>query len=168
MRRDANPRGPSQKYPDSASLITGDPKSVDQSHQNSDLNSSIFAQHHNLGSTPNQASPGDHIHDGSNSKLLQDVNFSGLLIGPNSCGQVLVSFTTLTSFTQVVTFPVAFAVAPTVTVNIATGAGNTARWGARAITVTAANFTLFVFADSGGAAQTWAAVPIMWQAIGLG
>lgn len=68
--KDINPRGPAQRYPDSASPITRDPKSVDQGHQSSDLNSSIFAQHHNLGSSPNQSSPGDHIHDGSNSKQL--------------------------------------------------------------------------------------------------
>lgn len=65
-----NPRGPSQKYPDSTSSIVNDPKSVDQFHQGSDLNASIFAQHHSLGANPNQASPGSHIHDGSTSKLI--------------------------------------------------------------------------------------------------
>lgn len=65
-----NPKGPIQRYPGSAQPITRDPKSVDQGHQNSDVNSSKFAQHHSLGHTPNQASPGDHIHDGSNSKAI--------------------------------------------------------------------------------------------------
>lgn len=69
-RPNVNPRGPAQRYPGSSEPITGDPKSVDQNHQNSDLNSSIFAQHHTLGSGPNQSSPGNHNHDGSTSKQL--------------------------------------------------------------------------------------------------
>lgn len=81
--KNINPHGPSQKYPNSASPITKDPKGVDQGHQNSDLNSSIFAQHHNLGPTPNQASPGDHVHDGSNSKQFNDLSILGLLTAGN-------------------------------------------------------------------------------------
>lgn len=67
----SNPRGPAQRFPSSSEPITRDPKSVDQGHQNSDINSSIFAQHHSLGPNPNQASPGNHVHDGSNSKQLE-------------------------------------------------------------------------------------------------
>lgn len=68
--KDTNPRGPSQNYPGSAQPIRQDPRSVDQGHQNSDLNSSIYAQHHTLGPNPNQSSPGNHNHDGSSSKQL--------------------------------------------------------------------------------------------------
>lgn len=39
-------------------------------HANSDLNSSVTAQHHSLGIEHNQASPGDHKHDGKNSKRI--------------------------------------------------------------------------------------------------
>lgn len=71
--RSNNPRGPAQRFPSSLEPITRDPKSVDQSHQDSDINSSIFAQHHSLGPNPNQASPGNHVHDGSTSKELTDL-----------------------------------------------------------------------------------------------
>jgi hypothetical protein len=81
--KNVNPRGPSQRYPGSASPITKDPQGVDQGHQNSDRDSSIFAQHHSLGPTPNQASPGDHVHDGSNSKQINDLALLGILLAGN-------------------------------------------------------------------------------------
>ena len=39
-------------------------------HTNSDIDSSKTAQHHTLGLDPNQASPGSHTHNGSNSKRI--------------------------------------------------------------------------------------------------
>lgn len=69
-RPNINPRGPAQNYPDSATPVTRDPKGVDQGHQNSDLDSSKFAQHHTLGPSNNQSSPGNHNHDGSTSKQI--------------------------------------------------------------------------------------------------
>ena len=39
-------------------------------HQNSDSDSSTAAQHHTLGINNNQASPGDHTHDGRKSKTV--------------------------------------------------------------------------------------------------
>lgn len=39
-------------------------------HSNSDIDTSVTAQHHTLGISHNQASPGDHKHDGHSSKLL--------------------------------------------------------------------------------------------------
>ena len=50
-------------------------------HQNSDVNESPIAQHHTLGSLPNQAAPGDHTHDGSTSKKLDLKNLQGVSIG---------------------------------------------------------------------------------------
>lgn len=41
-----------------------------KAHANSDIDSSVTAQHHTLGIAHNQASPGDHKHDGKSSKLL--------------------------------------------------------------------------------------------------
>lgn len=43
---------------------------VSKFHTNSDVDSSVVAQHHTLGIQHNQASPGDHKHDGKSSKLL--------------------------------------------------------------------------------------------------
>ena len=40
-------------------------------HLNSDVDQSFIAQHHTLGPLTNQASPGDHIHDGTTSKRLK-------------------------------------------------------------------------------------------------
>jgi hypothetical protein len=47
-----------------------DGPSVARFHKESDLNSSQIAQHHSLGIDHNQGSPGDHNHNGSNSKLI--------------------------------------------------------------------------------------------------
>lgn len=46
-------------------------------HLNSDVDQSFIAQHHTLGPLTNQASPGDHIHDGTTSKRLKLANFEG-------------------------------------------------------------------------------------------
>lgn len=46
------------------------PSDVANFHRQSDVNSSTLAQHHTLGIASNQASPGDHAHDGKNSKIL--------------------------------------------------------------------------------------------------
>lgn len=42
----------------------------ERAHTNSDRDSAIIAQHHTLGIQHNQASPGDHKHDGKSSKSL--------------------------------------------------------------------------------------------------
>lgn len=41
-----------------------------KAHTNSDVDSSVTAQHHTLGILHNQATAGDHTHNGKNSKLL--------------------------------------------------------------------------------------------------
>lgn len=46
------------------------PGQVNKMHSRSDVDRSWLAQHHTLGSKRNQASPGDHIHDGSESRLI--------------------------------------------------------------------------------------------------
>lgn len=45
-------------------------KATVSAHERSDLDSSPVAQHHTLGISPNQASPGDHSHNGRDSKSL--------------------------------------------------------------------------------------------------
>ncbi len=55
---DENPKPPAQ--------------TVEDFHTNSDLDARPEAQHHTLGPNPNQASPGDHTHDGGDSALILD------------------------------------------------------------------------------------------------
>lgn len=47
-----------------------EPRVVNVFHSRSDRDSAKSAQHHTLGLDANQASPGDHTHDGRNSKLI--------------------------------------------------------------------------------------------------
>lgn len=60
---------PEQKKPEAINPRPT-PDVVDDFHTNSDLDSRAQAQHHTLGSSPTQASPGDHTHDGGTSPLL--------------------------------------------------------------------------------------------------
>lgn len=48
--------------------ITG--ADVNRFHRNSDVDVGPLAQHHRLGTGANQASPGNHVHDGKQSKLI--------------------------------------------------------------------------------------------------
>ncbi len=41
-----------------------------KAHSNSDVDSSVTSQHHTLGVQHNQASPGDHTHNGKSSKKI--------------------------------------------------------------------------------------------------
>jgi len=43
---------------------------TNKAHSNSDVDTGVTAQHHTLGIAHNQGSPGDHIHDGKNSKRI--------------------------------------------------------------------------------------------------
>jgi len=52
---------------------------VDDFHQNSDVDSRAESLHHTLGPNPNQASPGDHTHDGGDSSfILSEETISGV------------------------------------------------------------------------------------------
>lgn len=89
-----------------------------------------------------------------------------LLATDDQDGIALVSFTTQTSWTQAVVFPEAYPAVPSgVTTEIQSGAGPTARWDSRAITITATGFTLFAFiTDLANSAVTWSNVPVFWRA----
>jgi hypothetical protein len=50
---------------------------VNDFHINSDVDSSAIAQHHTLGVLNTQASPGDHTHDGKNSKRIKFSDIEG-------------------------------------------------------------------------------------------
>ena len=55
-----------------------DKRAVADFHRNSDLNTRSEAQHHDLGNGSNQASFGNHIHDGQRGiALLDGVTFTG-------------------------------------------------------------------------------------------
>lgn len=57
-------------------------KLVQDIHKRSDQDSSQVAQHHTLGTKHDQASPGDHNHDGSNSlKVLAGTTLTGAKTG---------------------------------------------------------------------------------------
>lgn len=47
-----------------------DPRTVNGFHSRSDLDSSQSAQHHTIGIGHNQASAGDHVHDGSSARKV--------------------------------------------------------------------------------------------------
>lgn len=58
---------------------------VRQFHRNSDVDTRPEAQHHTLGPSPNQASPGPHTHDGSDSKkLLEGYTLTGAVASPST------------------------------------------------------------------------------------
>lgn len=63
---------------------------VTQLHENSDKDGSTKAIHHTLGSGSNQASPGNHIHDGGSSPIVTPLD--GItLTGSRASGAALVN-----------------------------------------------------------------------------
>lgn len=55
-----------------------DAKTVNEFHKKDDVDSSWDSHHHTLGTKHDQASPGDHTHNGENSKrLLQGTTITG-------------------------------------------------------------------------------------------
>lgn len=59
-------------------------------HKKSDLDSATYAQHHTLGSSHTQASPGDHAHDGYTSRLiLSGVTLTGAKGGNTALASVI-------------------------------------------------------------------------------
>lgn len=75
---------------------------------------------------------------------------------------VSMSFVGVTSSTVAVPFTHTFSAPPKVTTNINNGAGATAQWHSRAISVTTTGFTMLVFASAAG---TWSGVEVQWQAV---
>lgn len=78
-------------------------------------------------------------------------------------GTVLVTFVTLNASTVVVNFGFTFPGVPTITTNIDSGVGATARWESRAITATTTGFTLFVY-QSQATNGSWTDIPVSWVA----
>lgn len=80
-------------------------------------------------------------------------------------GEELVSFTSKTSFSVPVVFPIPFASPPKVSSNIAAAPGTSARWTSRVIGITAEGCTIFLESGaSSAAAVDWSDVPVQWVA----
>lgn len=66
------------------------PEVVNFFHDRSDVDSSSTAQHHTLGLKHDQASPGDHKHDGKNSRLIgEGITISGAKGGNAALASVI-------------------------------------------------------------------------------
>ena len=67
------------------------PNEAAKLHANSDVDASVTAQHHTLGLQHNQASPGDHTHNGKSSKRIGrglDLTFPTTASGAYSAAQI--------------------------------------------------------------------------------
>ncbi len=77
--RDTNQPQPKQEDPSPSATV------VAQFHKNSDTDTRMEALHHTLGSSPTQASPGDHTHDGGSSpQILSGYNLTGSKSSPST------------------------------------------------------------------------------------
>lgn len=59
-----------------------------KAHAKSDVDSATYAQHHTLGTNHNQATCGDHVHDGTSSRKIASTI---ILTGSRSGGTALTS-----------------------------------------------------------------------------
>ncbi len=75
------------------------PQVVNQFHKRCDKDSSVNAAHHTLGPGHNQASPGDHKHDGTSSKKL----YEGITVGGSGSSPALHNLLTALGFTDTTT-----------------------------------------------------------------
>ena len=60
--------------PNPGAELQPNPDQVNEFHRYADTDNSPESTHHTLGNDPNQSSPGDHDHDGRNSKLLSSTS----------------------------------------------------------------------------------------------
>lgn len=123
-------------------------------HSRADTDTGPNSFHHTLGPKRNQASPGNHTHDGTTSKKLFQSD------------TVPISFTAQPSHIQVVVFdePYPAGVIPVVTTNINSSASETVRWGSRAYIITNVGFSLFLFKGAAvDSNQTWVDIPVQWR-----
>jgi hypothetical protein len=72
MAKEIKQYGTSEKKVNPAARPKPTTEEVDDFHTNSDVDLRAESQHHTLGSSPSQASPGNHNHDGGNSPLILD------------------------------------------------------------------------------------------------
>jgi hypothetical protein len=82
---------------------TASPTEVNSFHQRSDVDSRPNAQHHTLGISANQATPGDHVHDGRTSRKLghkQGLTISGSKGGNAAVGSIIALLSNFIEFTD--------------------------------------------------------------------
>lgn len=130
--------------------------------------------------TPAGFSPLAHIIcDGPNNRLvLEAVGGSGAKVQANapfeasqnlyltnSSGLLNISFSSMNSYLQDVAFPTPFNTRPVVYTNIESGAGETLKWGSKAINPTTTGFTLELFAND-GVVKSWTNRSVSWTAFG--
>lgn len=130
------------------------------------LPDAIDADVHGLANrvTGNDSRLGDHAN-----RLTVLETFQASLPNLNlQTGKLAVSFSNLSTYTRVVTFPRAFTTAPNVFCSLESGAGTTARWAVRPFNITTTTFTLFAYPNDSGTTQTWSNIPVSWLAITLG
>lgn len=76
---------------------------VNNLHTRSDVDAHTYAQHHTLGTSRNQASPGDHIHDGASSKPIGNgmgLSISGSKGSNAALGSLISMLKNIISFTD--------------------------------------------------------------------
>ena len=80
---------------------TPSPQDVNQFHSRDDCDSSALAHHHTLGVKHDQASPGDHKHDGVNSlKLMSGITITGSKGGNAALGNLITALAAALGFTD--------------------------------------------------------------------
>lgn len=73
-----------------------DPRAVAKIHENSDVDYSRTSLHHTLGPQANQASPGNHNHDGSTStQILKGISITGSRGGNTALTSVIAALVLL-------------------------------------------------------------------------
>ena len=80
-----------------------EPREVNQFHSRSDVDSRQNAQHHTLGNGHNQASAGDHNHDGKSTRKIGyglNLTISGAKGGNAALGSLITALSQVIEFTD--------------------------------------------------------------------
>jgi hypothetical protein len=91
---------------DDAKPVTPSPRQVNLFHSRSDVDSSPLSQHHSLGIKHNQASSGDHVHDGLSSRKIGEglnLTVSGSTGGNAALNSLLDMLAQVITFTDTTT-----------------------------------------------------------------
>lgn len=84
-----------------ASRTSPDPNVVNNFHNRADTDSSATSAHHTLGVKHNQASPGDHKHDGIGSRLIMEgITITGAKGGNAALADLITKLSTALGFTD--------------------------------------------------------------------
>lgn len=78
-----------------------EPRVVKQFHKRADTDAAVTSAHHTLGIGHNQASGGDHVHDGITSKkLMNGISIAGAKGGNVALGNLLTALASSLGFTD--------------------------------------------------------------------